>query len=505
MLKSVNMENWNIAKQHSCWATQPHNEQVLNMALKNGCTVVLFLSVNQSGKIQGYGRMTSTAGQGPSNVPWLDITEDVANFSVTWDCTVPIDFHKVQHLQNPWGDHRQGPRRPNERIPLNRHRDGQELAPVVGEALLAVMNMNATQAGTPVTGPLAGVRPATQGGFPQQQVMRPGQRGQQHFVQHMRGGHMGMAGRMGRGGMMMGQQGTMAGGMGMGGRGGGMMMMAGGPAGRAGRGMAPGMMQPMMQPAPPPGRPGPGVPAGLARFAGRLEGLPAMLPGQQQQQQQRPFSAAPQQQQQAHRGMSPPRGGGSSTDHGYQGHSRSRSRSRSGDRAGYRTAAAGGGGVSSAHRDDRGDSSHDVDANPDNLTYEMYLETFEKVQQRMKQVKKLQAQKVEQEDEQLTDAQNQQALVVVPEPKQQQQQQRRQVIHQQQPQQQLAPRQLVAGGGGHGMMASAVGGGVFGGDSASSVPSVLRSGPGVGVAGAGAGGPLAAGGAGASGVPTLQQ
>lgn len=261
MVRSVNADNWKLAQREGCWATQPKNEGVFGTAYQNRQEVVLFMSVQQSGAIQGYGRMMSLPGSAPQ-VPWLDIDADVVNnFYVSWDCTTSIQFGSIKHLMNPWCDPRQGAFSKGPALPLQRHRDGQELAPQIGEQLLLAMNRSAAAAGKPASGPLAkrfaagGAAPAVGQGFQQRPGALPQQ--QMHMQQQQQR-------------MMMQQQQQ----RGMGGRG-----MMGGPPGPMGpgRGMPGRMMQ--QQPLPPPGRPhGPaGGPGGMMdprlnpRFHGRLK------------------------------------------------------------------------------------------------------------------------------------------------------------------------------------------------------------------------------------------
>lgn len=363
MLKSINAVNWDTARKYNCWATQPQNEQRFDEAFKSGHTVILFLSINTSGAIQGYGRMMSSTADGPDHVPWQDIKEQVSNFRVSWDCCAALPFASVSNLTNPFVGN----------APLNRHKDGWEIAPRCGEPLLAAMNRNAAQLGKPATGPLAswglqrGVGPAAPGAMPQQQ-------------------RMGQPGMMGRGGV--------------GGR--GMNMQGGRIAGRgvmAGRGMARGRGG-MPQPPPPP-RLGAGgyrqgqqqPPAGLARFVGRLEGLTG--PGSQQMQQQRHMQQPPVQQQ-YQRGVSPPpRSYHSGNDGHREGYRELFVRSRSRSRSPVSRHAARGDSRSRADLgarqvDRTSESQSRLDSQgSENITYEMYLAAYDKVQQRLKTISKI--------------------------------------------------------------------------------------------------------------------
>lgn len=371
MLKSVNAVNWDTARKYGCWATQPQNEAKFDDALKAGHTVIFFLSINQSGGIQGYGRMLSTTAEGPDHVPWQDIKEEVANFKVAWDCTATLPFEKVRNLTNPFAGN----------MPLNRHKDGVEIAPRCGEPLLAAMNRNASDLGSPATGPLAnwgmqraaaqrGVGPAGAVGM-QQRMVQPGV--------------MGRGGPQGRG--MMG----VAGGRGM---------MAGRmPAGRG-----------IVQPPPPPRPGGPGLrpgqqqpPPGLARFVGRLEGLSG--PGQQPMQQQQPPA----------RGASPPPRPHYSGSEGFRdGYRQERRRSRSRSRS---PVLRGGRGDNRSRSDAVGRQDRAADnqgqlesQGSESITYEMYLAAYDKVQQRLKTINNIvQKDKEQQQQQQQTQVQQQPA------------------------------------------------------------------------------------------------
>jgi len=439
MIRCVNVDNWELAQREGCWATQPQNEETFNKAFRAGHEVVLFMSINQSGTIQGYGRMTSLSGQGPKQVPWLDIDRAaVHNFCVSWDCTAPLGHDAVRHLQNPWSDYKAGARSKGPPLGLSRHRDGQELAPQIGEQLLAAMNQNAARLNRPATGPLAtmgrGAPPGAAPGWQQRQGNPQMQQMQQQ--QRMM--------------MMQQQQRGMGPGRGMMGPGGGMMHPGGGGPGPMGAG-PPGRMMQHPQP-PPPGRPhssgahrqpGPG-PGGMRplgndprlnpRFAGRLK----MDMGDDMH----PGSSAP-------RGHSPPpygdrdaderdrervherrhdsRGRRHEYDYDYEqerawergadrhpSRGRHHSRSRSPPRAAYSsrgdsTGRAGGAGVAAESSWGLGAGSsperhRQQDDEPESLqdmSYEQYLATWDKVQQRIKVINTDSSQTQQQQQQQL--------------------------------------------------------------------------------------------------------
>lgn len=521
MLRSVNSENWDLALREGCWATQPQNERVFDDAFGKHQEVVLFVSVQQSGGIQGYGRMMAPVGSAPQ-VPWLDINADVVNnFYVSWDCAVPLPFDLVKHLANPWNDVRKGARSQGPPLPLHRHRDGQELAPKVGEGLLQAMNAHAAAAGKPASGPLAQRFAVASGatGWQQQQRGGAGVLPQQQMQQQQR--------------MMMQQQ--QRGGMGARGVGGPMGMV--GPAG--GRGMMPGRGMMQQQPPPPGGRPygaaagglggappGGGRPGGGGhlmsdprlnpRFAGRLkmdgfDDFPPHPGG--------PGGGGG-------RGRSPPpphgrsgeggredweresdrdrdwrdsrRDGGGGYDRVRSSRRHSRSRSRSPPRA----ASSRGGSTGRGGGEEEGLESSQAD-----MSYEQYLATWEKVQARINLLKKqssMSSSQAEQPEQQL-------ALALVPGGPQQQQQQAAAGAGSM-----MAGRggpSAAAGGGGMGPDAGGVG---VGGRMMAGGPAAGATGAGgmmrQGVAAAAAAGPGVDGGVGpgrptadASRIPTLAE
>ncbi|KAJ4295780.1 hypothetical protein N0V88_004482 [Collariella sp. IMI 366227] len=66
IIKSVTLEDIELAVKNSIWATQAHNEERLNAAFKNSENVYLFFSANKSGGYFGYARMTSPLNEDPA-------------------------------------------------------------------------------------------------------------------------------------------------------------------------------------------------------------------------------------------------------------------------------------------------------------------------------------------------------------------------------------------------------------------------------------------------------
>lgn len=65
ILKSRTLEALEMARDSGFWATQPHNEPVLDQAFRNSEVVTLFFSENFSGQFFGYAVMRSQSGDGP--------------------------------------------------------------------------------------------------------------------------------------------------------------------------------------------------------------------------------------------------------------------------------------------------------------------------------------------------------------------------------------------------------------------------------------------------------
>ncbi|KAK3989201.1 zinc finger CCCH domain-containing protein 45 [Cladorrhinum sp. PSN332] len=66
ILKSLTIEDLDLSVKTGIWATQSHNEQILNDAFKNSENVYLVFSANKSGEYFGYARMTSPINDDPA-------------------------------------------------------------------------------------------------------------------------------------------------------------------------------------------------------------------------------------------------------------------------------------------------------------------------------------------------------------------------------------------------------------------------------------------------------
>ncbi|KAJ7828076.1 YTH domain-containing protein [Mycena olivaceomarginata] len=64
ILKSLTREDLDLSVRTGVWATQRHNESVLDRAFRTAADVVLIFSVNKSGEFYGWARMEGPVGQG---------------------------------------------------------------------------------------------------------------------------------------------------------------------------------------------------------------------------------------------------------------------------------------------------------------------------------------------------------------------------------------------------------------------------------------------------------
>lgn len=140
ILKSTNRENVERSIEQGVWSTQRHNEQKLREAFEQSKDVFLIFSVNSSGHFQGYARMVSIGqGQGTRN-QWEGATQNLGlNFNIEWQRRYELPFQETEALRNPL----------NEDKPVKISRDGQELPPDIGEALVQLFEEGAERTGVP--------------------------------------------------------------------------------------------------------------------------------------------------------------------------------------------------------------------------------------------------------------------------------------------------------------------------------------------------------------------
>ncbi|XP_051528591.1 YTH domain-containing protein 1-like isoform X2 [Myxocyprinus asiaticus] len=130
LIKSNNHENVSLAKAKGVWSTLPVNEKKLNAAFRSARSVVLIFSVRESGKFQGFARLSSESHHGGSPIHWVLPAGMNAKmlggvFKIDWICRRELPFTKTAHLSNPWNEHK----------PVKIGRDGQEIEPDCGTQL----------------------------------------------------------------------------------------------------------------------------------------------------------------------------------------------------------------------------------------------------------------------------------------------------------------------------------------------------------------------------------
>ncbi|XP_041104360.1 YTH domain-containing protein 1-like isoform X2 [Polyodon spathula] len=122
LIKSNNHENVSLAKAKGVWSTLPVNEKKLNAAFRSARSVILVFSVRESGKFQGFARLSSESLHGGSPIHWVLPAGMNAKmlggvFKIDWICRRELPFTKTAHLSNPWNEHK----------PVKIGRDGQEI------------------------------------------------------------------------------------------------------------------------------------------------------------------------------------------------------------------------------------------------------------------------------------------------------------------------------------------------------------------------------------------
>ncbi|KAJ3605482.1 hypothetical protein NHX12_027528 [Muraenolepis orangiensis] len=130
LIKSNNHENVSLAKAKGVWSTLPVNEKKLNFAFRASRSVILVFSVRESGKFQGFARLSCESQHGGSPIHWVLPAGMNAKmlggvFHIDWLCRRELPFTKTAHLSNPWNEHK----------PVKIGRDGQEIQADVGAQL----------------------------------------------------------------------------------------------------------------------------------------------------------------------------------------------------------------------------------------------------------------------------------------------------------------------------------------------------------------------------------
>uniref|UniRef100_A0A8C6FNA3 YTH domain-containing family protein n=1 Tax=Moschus moschiferus TaxID=68415 RepID=A0A8C6FNA3_MOSMO len=122
LIKSNNHKNVSLAKAKGVWSTLPVNEKKLNVAFRSARSVILIFSMRESGKFQGFARLSSESHHGGSPIHWVLPAGMSAKMlggvlKIDWNGRHELPFIKSAHLTNPWNEHK----------PVKIGRDGQEI------------------------------------------------------------------------------------------------------------------------------------------------------------------------------------------------------------------------------------------------------------------------------------------------------------------------------------------------------------------------------------------
>ncbi|KIK69827.1 hypothetical protein GYMLUDRAFT_34236 [Collybiopsis luxurians FD-317 M1] len=79
ILKSLSQYDLDLSVQKNLWATQKHNEGILDQAYRTSKEVYLIFGVNKSGEFYGYARMAGPVRQGEQRVSWATRTDSSAS------------------------------------------------------------------------------------------------------------------------------------------------------------------------------------------------------------------------------------------------------------------------------------------------------------------------------------------------------------------------------------------------------------------------------------------
>ncbi|KAG6813005.1 hypothetical protein H0H92_014742 [Tricholoma furcatifolium] len=79
ILKSLTQFDLDLSTKEGLWATQKHNEGILDQAFRTSQDVFLIFSVNKSGEFYGYARMVGPIRRGEHKVSWASRTPDAAS------------------------------------------------------------------------------------------------------------------------------------------------------------------------------------------------------------------------------------------------------------------------------------------------------------------------------------------------------------------------------------------------------------------------------------------
>eukprot|EP00899_Mesostigma_viride_P016278 jgi/Mesvir1/24651/Mv21955-RA.1 len=132
VLKCTSREDLETAARMGVWAVHRAGEPKLNAALDTSDDVLLVFTVKESRHWQGVAFMASHSGEGPmTNSIWKNAAGLPlgSNFVIKWFKLCDVPYENSAHLRNPW----------NEGLEVKISRDGQELEPSIGEALVTLL------------------------------------------------------------------------------------------------------------------------------------------------------------------------------------------------------------------------------------------------------------------------------------------------------------------------------------------------------------------------------
>ncbi len=122
-----------VSVEYGAWAVSGHNQAVLSDAFRTAETVVLLLTMPQTGGFQGYALMGGAVGQYGGALAWPGFTNARANFAVSWQQLVDVPYALLQlQLQALGGA---------------MTRDGQEVPRALGEQMVSRCRRRATGPG----------------------------------------------------------------------------------------------------------------------------------------------------------------------------------------------------------------------------------------------------------------------------------------------------------------------------------------------------------------------
>ncbi|KAF8306713.1 hypothetical protein DL93DRAFT_2048005, partial [Clavulina sp. PMI_390] len=118
VLKAMTKSDLQLSVNLSLWATQTHNEFVLDQAFRTSKDVYLVFGANKAGEFHGYANTAKPQWGTPFKVQWISVQG--------------LPFHSTRMLRNPWNKDRE----------VKVSRDGTELEPLIGKQLLDLWDVS---------------------------------------------------------------------------------------------------------------------------------------------------------------------------------------------------------------------------------------------------------------------------------------------------------------------------------------------------------------------------